>query len=207
MTLLLLSVLLTGACSTAPPIEDRPLFLREAEKSVAWFKWHHPEIRDEMEAGAGYAIFPSVDQWGYGLGGGRWGRGVVYRPDGEQMGWAAINASCWGMQVGVQEYRMLLIFDDEPTLRRYQHDTIGAFVSGAGVAGEAGRSDHDDFFEDHVKIYHASNVGLMVGVNVGLELMRFEPTSWAALEPRPRLPDIPLPATVVASPPPDAAQP
>ena len=166
---------LTGACSTAPPPRDQAWFIREAEMSVAWFKYHHPDIRAEMEASAGYIIFPAIDQWGYGIGGGRWGRGVVYRPDGAQLGWAAVSAACWGVQLGLQQYRMLLIFPEEHVLRRYQHHTLDTFVSGAGVAGEAGHSTHDPLASDDVSVYHASNAGLMVGVNVGVELMRYEP--------------------------------
>ncbi len=150
--------------------------IRDAERSAAWFAYHHPEIGEEMRNSGGYVIFPSMDEWGSGFSGGRWGRGVAYSPEGTHIGWCTVNATNWGLQMGVHEYDVLLIFRDRATLEAYQGDALSPAISGMGVAGASGRSQHD-MMDERVAIYHASKAGLMLGLNIGVEIMRYEPAA------------------------------
>ena len=71
-------------------------------------------------------------------------------------------------------FKMLLVFQDETTLERFRQERLTGSVSGVAVAGEAEKS-REAPFENGVAIYQGASMGLMAGVNVGLDYLRFEP--------------------------------
>jgi len=113
-----------------------------------------------------------MTQYGIIYTGGRFGRGVVSRPDGGQIGWAMINTGSLGLQAGVQGFKMLVVFQDEATLKQFMANKLTGSVTGVGVIGDQGGSGTVNF-ENGVAIYQGANKGLMAGVNVGLDYMRY----------------------------------
>ena len=164
---------LTG-CSTAPRWKDRPKFIADATTAKEWFEQNVTGLRSQIEESAGYVIFPSMAQWGTGLGGGKYGRGMVNDPLGSQIGWAAISTGAIGLQVGLQGFKMLIVFKDQATLERFMNNRLSGSVSGVAVAANVGTSAAAQF-ERGVAIYQGASVGLMAGVNVGLDYLHFEP--------------------------------
>ncbi|MHC4101088.1 MAG: hypothetical protein ACYSW1_09455 [Planctomycetota bacterium] len=47
---------------------------------------------------------------------------MLCRPDGTQIGWAAINTPSIGLQAGVRGFKMLLVLEDEATLNQFRED-------------------------------------------------------------------------------------
>lgn len=173
LTLALIGAAL-GGCSTAPKAEDQPEFLSKAQWSAKWFERSVNGLPRQIDKSAGFVVFPDVAQWGILISGGKYGRGVVCKADGEQIGWAAINTSSVGLEAGIEGFKVLMVFQDEATLDRFKHRELTGSVSGVLVAAESGTSATDKF-EHGVAVYEGANRGLMAGVNIGLNYIRFEP--------------------------------
>jgi lipid-binding SYLF domain-containing protein len=148
--------------------------LKQAAETVAWFENNVNGLPAQIEQSAGYVVFPDVARWGIILTGGTFGRGVLCKPNGEQIGWAAINAGSIGLQAGVKGFRMLLVLQDDETLRRFKANQLAGSVTGVAVLGRAGGTGTGQFNRG-VVIYEGASAGLMAGVNIGLNYIRFEP--------------------------------
>ncbi len=171
----------TTGCAVAPKIKDRAAFVANARAATSWFEDNVPGLREQIDDSAGYVIFPSIAQWGIVYGGGKWGRGIVNDADDSQIGWAAINTLSLGLQAGIQGFKMLVVVEDAATLKRLRQDTLVGSVSGVAVAGNVGGSAQASF-DKGLAVYQGANAGLMAGVNVGLDLLRYE-AWWPEMTP------------------------
>ena len=162
-----------GGCSTAPKVGNRAEFLDRASSSRSWFERSVYGLRDQIQDSAGYVIFPNVTQYGILFGGGTMGRGALYRPDGSQVGWAAINTGSIGLQAGVQGFRMIMVLEDEAVVRKFMANQLGGQVSGVVVFGAGGSAKAP--FRRGVACYQGANKGLMAGMNIGLDYIRYKP--------------------------------
>ncbi len=162
-----------GGCSTAPKVENRAEFLDRASSSKSWFERSVYGLRDQIRDSAGYVIFPNVTQYGILFGGGTMGRGALYRPDGSQIGWAAINTGSIGLQAGVQGFRMIMVLEDDAVLRKFMANQLDGQVSGVVVLGAGGSAKAP--FRRGVACYQGANKGLMAGMNIGLDYIRYKP--------------------------------
>jgi lipid-binding SYLF domain-containing protein len=167
-------VLVGGACSTEPKAQDQADFLARARSSTTQFERSVNGLDEQIQHSAGYVIFPDVAQWGILFGGGTYGRGALFRPDGSQVGWAALNTGSIGLQAGVQGFRMLMVIQDEPTLRKFMDNQLTGSATGVLVGGEHGGSGTAPF-QNGVAVYQGANRGLMAGVNIGLNYVRYKP--------------------------------
>lgn len=68
--------------ATVPKAENKSEVLFEAASATTWFKNSVYGLQKQIDDSAGYVIFPDVVQWGFLMGGGEYGRGVLYSPDG-----------------------------------------------------------------------------------------------------------------------------
>ncbi len=59
-------------------------------------------------------------------------------------------------------------------LARFKDNLLTGSVGGVAVAGEAGGSTKTSF-TDGVAVYQGASTGLMAGVNIGLNLIQYEP--------------------------------
>lgn len=163
-----------GGCSTAPPMKDRASFIAESDAAREWFQDNVPALRSQIRESAGYVIFPGVAQWGIMFGGGKFGRGTLNRPDHSQIGWASINTGSIGLQAGVQGFKLLLVIEDRVTLHQFMDNQLSGGATGVAVLGQAGGSATAPF-RNGIAIYQGANTGLMAGVNIGLDYIRYEP--------------------------------
>lgn len=175
--------LLSGlaGCATAPIKKERPVFLSNARGTVVWFEDNVQGLREQIRNSAGYTVFPNMLQYGTGFGGGKFGRGMVAAANGTQIGWAAINTGSLGLQAGVQGFRMLVVFQNDETLEKFKANRLTGAANGVAVLADAGGSGAAPF-ENGVAVYQGANVGLMAGVNVGLDLIRFETMDQHAID-------------------------
>jgi lipid-binding SYLF domain-containing protein len=170
-----IGLLLFGAtgCHTAPKAENRPAFISESKAALQWFEDRTPGLTQQVNNSAGYVIYPSVGQWGILFTGGKFGRGMVCKADGTQIGWGAINTGSLGLQAGVQGFKMLVIFENDPTLDKFRKNELSGSVSGVAIVAETGGSGTAKF-DNGVAVYQGANTGLMAGVNIALDYMRFK---------------------------------
>ena len=168
------SVLFCASCATAPKASDQAGFADDARTATRWFENNVPGLRDQIDDSAGYIIFPSVGQWGILITGGQFGRGTLNRPDDSKIGWAAVNTGSIGLQAGVRGFKMLLVLENEETVRRFMDNHLTGSVSGVVVVAESGGSGTAPF-QNGVAVYQGASTGLMAGVNIGLDWLRYEP--------------------------------
>ncbi len=167
------ATLLAAGCSTAPKQKDQAKVVADSRSGTQWFRNNVRGLSAQLDNSAGYASYPGIGRYGVGITGGKMGRGVVYDSNHRQVGWAYINVISAGLQVGVQGYKMLVVFEDPATMRRFQRNKLTGNVGVTIVAGKAGGADAASF-TDGVAIYEGDQAGLMAGVSVGLDYMRYE---------------------------------
>ena len=165
--------LLAAGCSTAPKQRDQATVVADSRSATRWFRNNVRGLGAQLDNSAGYACYPGIGQYGLLITGGKFGRGVVYDSNHRQVGWAYINSASAGLQVGAQGYKMLVVLEDAATMRRFRQNKLTGNVGVTIVAGKAGGADTASF-TDGVAIYEGDQIGLMAGVSVGLEYMRFE---------------------------------
>ncbi len=165
---------LSAGCSTAPKSENQTSFIAESRAATAWFEQNVPGLRAQIESSAGYLIYPSVGQWGIVFGGGQYGRAMVNKPNGTQIGWGALNTGSFGLQAGVRGFKMLVVIQDEATMNKFKDNKLSGSVSGVVVVAQEGTSGIGRF-ENGVAVYQGASSGLMAGVNVALDYLRFKP--------------------------------
>ena len=168
--------LLAAGCSTAPKAKNQATFVSEATTATKWFENHVPGLRRQIDNSAAYIVYPSIGQWGLLITGGQFGRGVLNRPDDSQIGWAAINTGSLGLQAGIRGFKMLVVIEDQATLNRFMQNKLSGAVGGVVVVIQEGDSARAPF-ESGVAVYQGASAGLMAGVNIGLDWMRYEPLS------------------------------
>lgn len=174
LSLLLLIPWTLAACSTAPRDADQDSFRAEAMAAERWFVRNVPGLKSQLAQSAGYVVFPSVGQWGIIFSGGQFGRGLVNNAEGEQIGWGAINTGSIGLQAGVRGYKLLVVFQDRATLDRFKLNQLSGSATGVVVAAESGAAQTAPF-QGGVALYQGASTGLIAGINIGLEYMRFQP--------------------------------
>ncbi len=163
-----------GGCATAPSEKKQGGLLSQANATKSWFEQAVVGLDEQIVDSAGYVIFPNVTQWGIVVSGGQVGRGAVYRPDGTQIGWARMNVASVGLQAGVQGFRMLMVLQSEAAMDKFKNKSLSGSVNGVLVAGTAGGSAKSQF-RHGVTIYEGANGGLKVGVNIGLNIISYQP--------------------------------
>lgn len=176
VTLTLLASTFLASCATAPKESRKEDVLASAQSTRYWFERNVTGLKTQIKNSAGYIVFPDVAQWGIVFGGGAFGRGVLFDPNGKQLGWAAINNASVGLQAGVQGFRMLMVLENQAELREFKDGKWNGSATGVAVLGEAGGSGTAPF-QDGLAIYQGANTGLMAGVNVGLNNIRYEPVN------------------------------
>lgn len=163
-------------CSTAPKSEDRASVASRSQSTTMWFKSKVNGLTAQIRNSAGYIVLPDVGQWGVLVGGGTFGRGVLCKPDGTQIGWAAINSGSVGLQAGVQGFRMLIVIETQDELRNFMAGKWNGQAGAVAVLGEEGGSAASPF-QNGIAVYQGANSGLMAGVSVGLNRIRYESLS------------------------------
>ena len=127
----------------------------------------------QLDNSGGYIVYPGIGQYGILIGGGKFGRGVVYDNNHRQIGWAYLNTASAGLQVGAQGFKMLVVFEDSATMRQFQENKLTGNVGATAVAADTGAITSSSF-TNGVAVYQGAQTGLMAGVSVGLDYMRYE---------------------------------
>jgi lipid-binding SYLF domain-containing protein len=164
---------LQSGCSTAPKSGDQVTFVADADAATEWFLDNVIGLRQQINTSAAYVVFPSVGQWGILIGGGQFGRGVLNRPNGDRIGWTAINTGSVGLQAGVRGFKMLMVIRDEATLQKFMANQLTGSVSGVVLVGENGNSARAPF-DNGIAVYQGASTGLMAGVNIAMDYIRFQ---------------------------------
>ena len=163
-----------ASCSTAPSTDRVEGYTERARETTAWFERNVRGLPGQIDGAAGFIVFPDVARWGILLAGGQFGRGAVCRSDGTQIGWAAINNASIGLQAGVIGFRMIIVLQNQEVLDRFTAGTLTGSAAGVLVLAESGATASVPF-ANGTAVYQGAQRGLMGGVNIGFDLIRFVP--------------------------------
>ena len=158
-------VLALVGCS---PVPASPYARTELDNAVAQtvvnMETAFPQLECQLLAAAGYAVSPGVMKGGAAFGG-AWGNGEVFE-GGQQTGYCGVSQGTFGLQLGGQVYRELIIFRDRGAIERFKNSGIVLAMQVSGVGGPAGMGlafPHDSL----VEVYLLPTVGLMGEAVVG----------------------------------------
>jgi lipid-binding SYLF domain-containing protein len=163
-------------CSTTPSTTDKEGFLVNSKALVAHYEKWVPGLTDQIDKSGGFVVFPDIARWGIIFGGGSFGRAAVCKPDGTQIGWAAINNGSVGLQAGVEGFKLLLILQNDQVLQALMKGQLTGSATGVLVVAQGGSSGAAKF-TNGVAAYESAQEGLMAGVNIGLDFIRYDPLS------------------------------
>lgn len=73
-----------------------------------------------LDNAKGYVVFPDVKEAGFFLGG-KYGEGAL-RVNGVTKGYYSITSASMGMQMGAQQYSLIIAFTTDQALKTFMHD-------------------------------------------------------------------------------------
>ena len=176
--------MLVAGCVLTPPEPDR------YEAAIAVFK-EAGASSGFFESCYGYAIFPTIGEGAFGVGG-AYGTGRVYIL-GEYVGDMMMSQLSLGFQVGAQAYREIIFLEDERAFREFTAgdfefgaETAMIFVSigataSAGSFGATAAAGHrnDPFtaggYRKGMAVFAATKGGGMIKLSVAGQKFHYEP--------------------------------
>lgn len=132
-----------SGCSTpqGTSVGERQAHVREVRDETLGKAYEFkPELRDEIAAAPGYAVFSNIGAQFFLLGGGQ-GFGLVNNNLTGEETFMNMATVALGMGLGVRDFRAIFIFDDEAVMREFVERgwQFGAEADAAAVArGERG---------------------------------------------------------------------
>lgn len=172
--LLAIFLCLNPGCSTVPKEKDQSKLIEDSQTAINWFTENVSGLESQLDRSAGYIIYPGIGQYGIVITGGKFGRGVVYNRNNQQVGWANLNSASAGLQVGAQGFKMLVVFQDSKTMQLFEQNKLTGSAGATAVAIDAGKAGAASF-TNGVAVYQGAQSGLMAGASLGLDYMRFAP--------------------------------
>jgi lipid-binding SYLF domain-containing protein len=176
--------MLVAGCVLTPPEPDR------YETAIAVFKDAGASSRF-FDSSYGYAIFPTIGEGAFGLGGAR-GNGRVY-VQGVYAGDVTMSQLSLGFQVGAQAYREIIFFEDERALREFISGdfefgaetamifvSIGATASAGSFGATAAAGHRNDpltagGYRKGMAVFAATKGGGMIKLSVAGQKFHYEP--------------------------------
>lgn len=168
-TAIAIAALIAGGCASKP---SDNVMIADARAAVVRFVDRDPSLQDWINHAHGYAVFPSMNKAGLGVGG-SYGRGVVFER-GEPVGTTSSMQGTVGLQIGVQNFSQIIFFQDEAALRTFQRGNFEFSAQATAVAATAGAAKTTSY-EKGVAVFIMAKGGLMAEASVGGQKFTYEP--------------------------------
>ena len=142
-----------------------------AQRLMSDLKKLDPDMKRIFSNSVGWAVFPSIDKAGIGIGGAA-GNGRVYRK-GTFIGTTTMTQVSIGFQFGGQVYSEIIFFQDDHTLNKFKKGNFGiggnisAVIADVGAAAEAG-------FKDGTIVVVKPKAGLMYEATISGQKFTFK---------------------------------
>src|SRR4051812_27508579 len=162
------------------------------DDAVTSFK-QSPKSSKFFSKSYGYAVFPDVGKAGF-IVGGEHGDGQVYEK-GKLVGTASLTQVSVGAQAGAKQYSEIIFFHKKEDFEKFRGGdfqlagnveatavTLNASASAGTSSSTAGASTKKSNaatgggYNNGVAVFTVTNGGLMAGVSVGGQRLKFEPT-------------------------------
>lgn len=159
---LILALFIAGCASTLAPSGEA--LLADSRITLDRFVERDPSLKDWVQNGYGYAVFPDIGKGGFGIGG-AFGHGAVFEQD-QPVGRATFTQATLGAQAGGQSYRMVIFFQDDAALRTFQRGNLEFSAQATAVAATRGAGATSDY-ERGVAVFVLPRGGLMFEASIG----------------------------------------
>lgn len=169
LMLLVFAASLFAGCASTP--SDNVL-ISDSRASLVRFVDRDPGLRDWVDHAHGYAVFPSVGKGGLWVGG-SFGRGAVFER-GDPIGRSRIIQATVGAQIGVQNYAMVVFFQDDAALRSFQRGNYEFSAQATAIAATSGMAASTSY-DKGVAVFIMAKGGLMAEASVGGTKFDYEP--------------------------------
>lgn len=170
--LLVLVFLIFASCGSAKKTGDD--LIADAREERTTIQQNYPEMANQFQNAAAYAIFPNVGKGAYIIGGAS-GNGVVYQ-NGNVIGYADLKQVDIGLQAGGKSFVEVLLFENQAALDRFKSGTYELGANASAVILDKGVSRDIDF-QDGVAVITVPKEGAMAGISVGGQRFTFTPVN------------------------------
>jgi lipid-binding SYLF domain-containing protein len=162
---------LMAGCSTGSVTKDEgDALLKRARASREEWNKVDPQLEAFAKKGYGYAFFPEITKGGL-LVGGAHGRGVVYEKD-QHIGYADLTQMSVGFQAGLQDYRQLIVFENQPAMDKFKRNEIDFAASASAVYADTGAAMSAQFV-DGVAVFVRPTRGAMAEASLSGQQIRY----------------------------------
>lgn len=168
-------------CSETPETpSEKQAMQSESQAALNRMYQKDPSLRDLVQQSYGYAIFPNASKAGL-IAGGAGGQGEVYE-QGRLIGYADLAQGTVGAQIGAQNFDELLVFQDEPALRRFQSNQFSPTANATAVMVKSGAGAATRF-ENGTAVLVLPVSGAMAEASVGGQKFTFHPVAGSNTNP------------------------
>lgn len=164
-----LAAFVVAGCASKP---SNTVMIADARAAIVRFVDRDPGLQDWVNHAHGYAVFPSVNKGGLGIGG-SYGRGVVFER-GEPIGTTSIVQATFGAQIGAQNFSQIIFFQDDAALRTFQRGNYEMSAQATAIAASAGVAATTSY-EKGVAVFLLGRGGLMAEASVGGQKFEYQP--------------------------------
>jgi lipid-binding SYLF domain-containing protein len=177
LIILSLSVFVNSGCShTAKQPESHlkvsTTEISSAKTAVNLFQQSNPELDPYFQKALGYAIYPSVIRFGFGVGG-AYGSGLVFENQ-QVVGRTQLWQFMYGVLAGGQYYSKIIFFKDEDALKAFKEGSF-EFVGNAGAALLTLGGSSMPGFSSGVAVFTHNKFGLILELTPGGMGFIYEP--------------------------------
>jgi len=152
--------------------QRRAELIETAEQTLDELFAQDPNAERLYEEAYGYAVFDTTKGGLIVTGAG--GTGVAMEKDGGEPVFMHLGQAGIGLGAGVENYRLVLMFEDQPTYEQFVAGQWDGSVSAQASAGEEGVAAEEQFVEG-IRAFRLTDAGLMAQADVsGIRFWRSE---------------------------------
>jgi lipid-binding SYLF domain-containing protein len=173
MVVMVLVMGLMAGCSTGSLTKDQgDALLNRAEASRQEWNKVDSELEGFAKKGYGYAFFPEITKGGLVFGGAR-GQGVVFEK-GQHIGYADLTQMSVGFQAGLQDYRQLIVFDNQSAMDKFKRNEIDFAANASAVYADQGAAAGAQFV-DGIVVFVRPTRGAMAEASLAGQQITYLP--------------------------------
>jgi lipid-binding SYLF domain-containing protein len=143
-----------------------------SQQALQAFEAKDPSLKQTLDSAAGYAIFPSIGEGAFIVGGAH-GKGLVFEK-GKAIGEVTMTKATIGAQAGGQSFSELIVFQTPEALRDFKSSDFEMSAGVTAVVSAEGASQNAKFSQG-VAVFTLPKKGAMAAAAVGGQKFKFEP--------------------------------
>ncbi len=156
------------ALAAETPDQQRAEIKKMCQTALSTLYKAKPALKSAISKASGYGCFSS-----FGLTvlvGGAGGRGLVHNNATGQDTYMNMGQASAGLELGIKDYREVLVFKDAETLNKFVESGWEATAGGGASAAadnKGGTAEGGTSLSEKISIYPMTKTGLSAGVSVG----------------------------------------